>query len=431
MPSEMGGQASGCGHRTVAPRRQRAAYALASDGGMPPAATNTEIEGHSSADHRQKNALSGARARSMAPTGNVVPAAAKDDEFGGQATGDDHPATAPSGERATEAMDTISQVPAAVTDKIGGLRRLDDQKRCAPSSERAEPILTTDRSLPAAANIAALSELQRQRRFCIKSQSRTDRACEAFIARYLGYTPDMPKPEGAAIWKQAAALRRAVEKGGRGQARSDGLDGGVLSACSPIILHSAAAREAWDNHRNQTEKQMRKLAAALPVHAWAKSIAGFGDLGLAIIIGETGDLSNYATKERVWKRLGLAVINGERQQRKSGAEAAAAHGYNPARRAEIWTISDSMFRHQWASAKDDAPAAPKGPYGTVYAARKAHTVNRDGWTLGHRENDARRVMMKFFLENLYRVWNDKRPLKPSEVATPRADLEQPLQVVPE
>lgn len=259
-------------------------------------------------------------------------------------------------------------------------------------------------------SIPALSELQRQRRFCIKSQSRSDRACEAFIARYLGYRPDMPKPEGAAIWKQAAAMRKAVEKGGEGHCLVGNQDSTALSACAPIILNSAASRLAWDSHRNQTEKQMRKLAKALPIWQWVEAVKGFGDLGLAIIIGETGDLSNYATKERVWKRLGLAVIEGERQQRKPGAEAAAAHGYSPARRAEIWTIADSMFKHQWAGAKEDVAAHAVGPYGAVYAARKAHTGTRE-WTPKHQDNDARRVMTKALIEDLWRVWDGLAPLQ--------------------
>jgi hypothetical protein len=165
----------------------------------------------------------------------------------------------------------------------------------------------------------------------------------------------------------------------------------------------------WDAHRNQTEKAMRKLARSLHVWPWVESVAGFGDLGLAIVIGETGDLSNYATKERVWKRLGLAVIDGERQQRKSSVEAAAAHGYNPKRRAEVWTVADSLFKHQWRGAKDDLEPRPIGPYGAVYERRKLHTETRE-WTPKHRDNDARRVMTKALMENLWRVWRGRPAL---------------------
>jgi hypothetical protein len=252
--------------------------------------------------------------------------------------------------------------------------------------------------------VSALAELQTQRVFCIKSQSRCDRSTEALIARFLGFRTDLEPKQRLDLFKRAAALRKAVEKGGEGHFHREDHPTRDLSALTPIILLSAQSREAWDKHRAQVERQMRKLARSLPVWSWVEPIKGFGDLGLAIIIGETGDLSNYATKERVWKRLGVAVIEGERQQRKAGAEAAAAHGYSPHRRAEVWTLlSDSMFRHQWRGEKDGVPAGPAGPYGEVYARRKAHTETRE-WTLGHRHNDARRVMSKAVIEDLWKAW---------------------------
>lgn len=295
-----------------------------------------------------------------------------------------------------------------------------------PIETGATHLLAPKLAVPPSPTISALVELQKQRQFCIKSQSRCDRSCEAFIARYLGYRGDLTERERKELFKRAGTMRRAVEKGGltisdnrcevapeaggEGRRRGDNQHLRAPSACIPIILNSATARMAWDSLRAQTEKQMRKLAASLPVYAWASSVKGFGDLGLAIIIGETGDLANYATKERVWKRIGLAVIEGERQQRRTNAEQAAAHGYNPKRRAEIWTIGDSMFKHQWHGAKDDLQAGPSGPYGEVYARRKAHTETREGWTLAHRDADARRIMMKALVENLWRVWNGKEAL---------------------
>ena len=258
-----------------------------------------------------------------------------------------------------------------------------------------------------AATIQELVALQRQRRFCIKSQSRCDRSVEAFLARQLGFHNDLPETKRAAIWKQVSAVRRAVEKGGEVQVQVEDQLVDDLSASFPLILFSAQARKAWDTHRANVEKQMRALARSLPVWPWVKDVAGFGELGLAIIIGETGDLSGYATKERVWKRLGLAVIAGERQRRVSG-EAAIEHGYNPGRRAEVWTIVDSMFRHQWSGAKDNQPAQAKGPFGEVYGRRKAYTEGREGWTPKHRDNDARRIMGKALIEALWKEWGRSR-----------------------
>ena len=252
--------------------------------------------------------------------------------------------------------------------------------------------------------IAEIRELQSQRRFCIKSQSRCDRSVESFIARGFGYTTNLDAKARVTMFARAAELRRKVEKDGGGQ-RHAAQEGHMNSAPAvPLILLSAQSRRSWDVYRKQIESRMRTLAKTLPVWLWADNVRGLGELGVAIIIGEAGDPANYPRIECLWKRLGLAVIDGERQQRKSGAEAAAAHGFSPSRRAEIWTIGDSLFLLQWRGAKDDAPAHPLGPYGAAYAKRKAATEGREGWSLGRRDADARRVMTKALIEDFWKAW---------------------------
>jgi hypothetical protein len=275
-----------------------------------------------------------------------------------------------------------------------------------------------------ASTLDRLRALQRQRQFCIVSQSRCDRSAEAFIARVMGYSAGADEKARKELFKRASDFRREVEKaqGGEGHSTVGDHSPRALSACVPIVINSAIARGAWDGLRDQAEKEMRRLARTLPGYAWVQSVKGFGDLGFAIIVAETGDLAGYATKERVWKRLGLAVISGIRQQRRSGADEAAAHGYSPKRRSEVWTIADSMFRQQWRGAKDAdgnnpdksklpvaSPAHALGVYGEVYERRKAHTATRE-WTGAHRDNDARRIMAKRLIEDLWRVWNGKAPI---------------------
>lgn len=284
-------------------------------------------------------------------------------------------------------------------------------------------------------SIPALIAMQRQRTFAIKSQQRIDRACESFIASSLGFGVGMEPAKRKEIYARAAKIRRSVEKGAVVDAdaveqpppskrstkaihQSDTNvtdDNAVANACSPIILASLMARSAWDAMRTGAEKEMRRLAETLPVWKWSVGVKGFGALGVAIIAAEAsgprGDVGSYATKERLWKRLGLAVIEGSRQRRVTDATAAEQHGYNPRRRSEIWTIADSMFRHQWAGANEEAGTAahPAGPYGAVYMRRKSHTEGRE-WTGGRRENDARRVMTKALIEDYWRVWRGMDPL---------------------
>ena len=267
----------------------------------------------------------------------------------------------------------------------------------------SKPVQQDQGAIVLSATISALRDLQAQRRFCIKSISRCDRSIEAFIARTNGYSTDMDAKARKAAFARAAQFRREVEKDG-GDQIADAADGRTRSApVVHLILSSAASRYVWDQQRADVEREMEKLAKSLPVWPWVAAVRGLGAKGLAIIVGEAGDLANYATHSRLWKRLGMAVIDGERQQRKAGIEAAAAHGFNPSRRAEVWTIGDSLFRAQWRGAKEDVPAHAIGPYGERYARRKAATEDR-GWSLGHRDSDARRVMTKALIRHLWKEW---------------------------
>lgn len=294
-----------------------------------------------------------------------------------------------------------------------------------------------------------LYELQKVRMFCIGSQSRIDRSMQSAIARDIGYNPGADESERKAVFKKAGAIIKAVEAGEPfdrlpvGDPRSE-----MLWSFLPLIPLSAQSRIIWDEKRDAVETEMRKLAATLPVFEWVKENAkGVGDLGLARIVGvapaigyinpETGT-PIYSTHEKLWKRLGLAVIAGERQQKKTDKDEAFIHGYAPRRRAEVWSVcSDTMFRQQWRGKgknpdDPDAPGYAIGPYGAVYGARKAYTLSRIAetehlpftdrrkWTKKRCEADARRVMTKEFLRDLWRVWHGLEPRHPARFNAAKA-----------
>lgn len=267
----------------------------------------------------------------------------------------------------------------------------------APSSTGQVPVET----------IQLLMGLQKTRKFCITSQSRCDRSCEAYIVSSMNKERGDQDEEGVkALFVKARSVRKAVESGGEVQMSvGDPQLSYDLSTIEMVIMANSKSRESWDKLRINTEKEMRRLAHTLPVWRWVEKVAGFGDLGLAIIVGESGDLSGYATKSRLWKRLGLAVFDGERQRKHSNADMAMLVGYNPRRRAEIWAITDSMFKHQWAGEKEGVAAHAKGPFGEVYGRRKEHTLEtHPDWTKAHRDNDARRIMSKALVKRLWQEW---------------------------
>jgi hypothetical protein len=267
---------------------------------------------------------------------------------------------------------------------------------------------------------------QRTRVYAIKRQSMADRSTEAFICNVGGYSTGDDEASRKKAFKIARDLRIMVEGGGEDQAIYDTHPQVVLAITTPVIIASAIGRQSFDKIRDAAEKEMRKLVKMLPTWPWVASVRGFGDLGLAIVVGEAGgDLSRFETVSKLWKRLGLAVINGKRQGA-PGAGATAddwiAHGYNRRRRAEVWAVfSDSMFRAQWRGDRDEdgkkpektgkpiaVPAHPIGPYGEVYAYEKTKALNYE-WTQGHVHNHARRLMTKAAIKDLWINWNNDRP----------------------
>jgi hypothetical protein len=277
---------------------------------------------------------------------------------------------------------------------------------------------------PLAETCRRLMDLQGRRRFCIKSQSRCDRSIEAFLARLAGYHSDLEKTEREALFRLAAKIRKAIEKAGpdwQPEELGPQFRGVIL-----LVLQSRDARAGWDLLRQQLEAEMRRLAGELPAWPWVREVKGVGELGLAVIVGETGDLDGYANPAKVWKRLGLAVFEGRRQGNPGEAatkEDWIQHGYNRQRRAEIWAfLSDVMFRAQWRGEKDGVPAHPIGHYGEVYAERKAWDVARE-WTPKHADNDARRYMSKRFLRDLWGAWRRETEalLKPNVAVPPAAE----------
>jgi hypothetical protein len=109
-------------------------------------------------------------------------------------------------------------------------------------------------------------------------------------------------------------------------------------------------------------------------------------------VGECGDIGSYKSASAVWKRMGLAVIGGERQRRIAGADA-LLHGYSPQRRAVAWNLGVSLMRAQKVGSE----------YRDFYDAEKEKQLAK-GLTKGHAHNRACRHMTKRLLANLYGQW---------------------------
>jgi len=256
--------------------------------------------------------------------------------------------------------------------------------------------------------IASLVALQQRRKFCIKAQGQITRQVEGLIASSIGFRIDADDEDRKKVFAQAKKIRLEIERDGECRSNRETQWSAALAALAPMILIAAATRKPWDDMRKAAEKEMEGLAAKLPVAVWAKEVRGFGPLSLALLLAEAGrSLDEYATVSKLWKRLGLAVISGERQRRKTNKAAAEQHGYSPRRRAEVYVVgSVGLFMGQKAGMR----------YRSVYDHRKAATAPRIAetadlpygdplkWTPRRCDNDARRVMTKALVRDLWIEW---------------------------
>jgi hypothetical protein len=293
----------------------------------------------------------------------------------------------------------------------------------------------------------------RTRRFAMKTQQKLDRSLESFVrCNYTDWHPDMPEKERDAINKRIKAMIKNARD--------------TASELTQLVDSIDKGRAPFDSIRDDCERDMETLAKQLPVYSWVAAIPGAAALGLATIIAETGDLSNYSNVAKVWKRLGYAPYDGlagstwKRETwrtRTLTKEEWIENPFSGERYALIQQIGESLFKKQWIgkerrqeieAALKEAPDAsdetisklflakedskrisvatvktvrtylamigdfddggegvPCGTYGQVYADRRAQTkIERPEWTPGHANKDALRIMLKEYLKHLFLEW---------------------------
>lgn len=179
----------------------------------------------------------------------------------------------------------------------------------------------------------------------------------------------------------AAELWNKIRKGNNGDADINF----VLEPYHVAILGLTATANIY-------EKALVKEARAHPLwENWGKDIRGIGELSLAGIIGEAGrSISCYRSVSALWKRFGLAVVNGERQRHGRTKDEMVLHGYHPQRRAFAYQLSTNLIRCQHSD----------GPYRELYEVRKQYELDR-GVTQSHANNRALRYMTKDLLRSLW------------------------------
>lgn len=294
--------------------------------------------------------------------------------------------------------------------------------------------------------VAEIRAWHRKREFAMETRKRADLALGSNLRSWLGWRRDLDPAEADRIKRLAAALIDCGEKLAKGKTHP--LAGSAEWAeFGEIIQVAVASRAPTDAFEAAATKAMDGLAQRLPVwRGFAEHIRGFGPRSLAVIVGETGDLSDYASHSKLWKRMGLAVIDGARQgsvpkglPREARAAAWIARGYSPSRRAKMFVIGDVLVKQN------------RGDYRAIYDARKAYEramAEAAGLTVapaakipkkraaefvsdGTVHLRAQRYMEKRLLRDLWRAWRraDYGVPKRAVDVLPSAELAPPLAVI--
>lgn len=252
--------------------------------------------------------------------------------------------------------------------------------------------------VPVSAFIDQLAELQVRRKFWIGNVNKQTNAVKALVRRGLGWRYDEEESSRDKVNARAARIVAAALSGKEQKPE----DREVFGALAGDLAAVSASIAPCQNARREIELEMKRIVRRLPIYPWAKEVKGLGELGLAVIIAESGDLSNYPKKGHLWKRLGLAPYEGRAYSTwrvKGGLSAGdwTEAGYSPRRRAEIYScVSEPLFRAQ---------SVANGPYRAIYDRRRENTaIAHPDWTKAHSHMDALRVMTKYLIRDLWAEW---------------------------
>lgn len=280
---------------------------------------------------------------------------------------------------------------------------------------------------PLSDTIAEIRYWHRQRVYAMEQRKRANLSLAAFLRTALGWSKALPDADRKRINAQALALIDMGEKEAKGK---------PLDAEEPaylewrdVILASLAARAPFEAIESRAENEMGALAKSLPVWTeFGDPVRGFGAVSLAIIVAEAGDLSDYPKKGHLWKRMGVAVLDGIRQgglRKTASADDWIAHGYNRQRRSRMWNIGDALIkngeyyrevylaRKEYERKRAEANGLTVAPSAKIPAGRKDEFMSD-----GHIHRRAQRYMEKRLLRDLWQAWRDhrthaERPKKPS------------------
>lgn len=274
----------------------------------------------------------------------------------------------------------------------------------------------------------------------------------ALVARTTGYTAQLDADAREELFKQARKIvDAAVKKGDFSSVPAD------VVADLEVLLMSI---EPIMTRIKELESEMAHLVTMLPIHAWQKQINGFGELGLAVVIGCVGDPGKYRSKHAFKKRVGISPftkvdgdtyacstwmrIKGLSKDEWADDDAVGYKGpsYSPRRRSAIYAYvqvplffaksknryGDLYTRYKQTQAERNARGEFAGAAEKLAAAARRNDVAPNSeniagrLTAGHIENRARRYMTQKLICDLWNAWRraTESSLTTANACTPAA-----------
>ena len=214
---------------------------------------------------------------------------------------------------------------------------------------------------------AAIVGLGRRRKFYLGAVQGLKQRLVAYARGAFGFSGDASDADREKTSARALALVEALIAGKPAAEK----DAEIAEAIIDEALAVHIGLEQLTGRRKDVERDMVKVVRALPVHEWAKGVRGLGDIGLAVVVAEAGDLAKYPHYQMLWKRLGLAPYDGHAMstwRAKGGlsADEWTSAGYSPRRRAEIYAcvgVSLAFCQLRSAGKSGTEYGEPLGPYG--------------------------------------------------------------------
>jgi len=261
-----------------------------------------------------------------------------------------------------------------------------------------------------AATVAEIVTLHRLRQDMIRAQTKLSLQGQAAIRFMFQSDDDFANEEAKEkARKRTESLYKTIAADPKHE---------LHSYVAPYLM----AGKPLDEQRAAYEKSLVKAAKRLPIYNWVKSVKGFGDISFAAIVGECGDIGTYKSVSAVWKRLGLAVIDGNRQGnpgKSATADDWIAHGYNRQRRSVSWNarqhVIGGMGKWRPSFGEDVRCNRELTYYQQVYAERARYESEKLGLPVTesdkgkesykmHAAMRAHRYTEKRLIKHLYLEW---------------------------